>query len=84
MKDFIYDNLYRQDQFHWWYRGKREIVLSLLDTLPPREPKGKIIDFGCGCGLMLKELDRYGEPTGADFSKQALDYCRKRFSGPLV
>lgn len=35
----------------------------------------QIADFGCGCGLMLEELSRFGHVVGMDFSQEALDYC---------
>lgn len=84
MKAEIYDKIYEKDRFHWWFRGKREIVLALVeDLLPQNEHTLELIDFGCGCGLMLEALASYGAILGADFSEQALDYCKKRFSGPL-
>lgn len=85
MKSDMYDNMYRTDSFHWWFRAKREIVLGLIDTFYEASPgkKTKVIDFGCGCGLMLNALSKYGEVFGADFSEQALEYCRTRFSGSL-
>lgn len=29
MKDEMYEEMYRTDQFHWWFRAKREIVMGL-------------------------------------------------------
>ena len=69
MKSYMYDSMYRQGLTHWWFRGKREIVLGLLDSFYDPS-QGSLIDFGCGCGLMLQALSHYGPVTGADFSEQ--------------
>ena len=83
MKHEMYDNMYQTDTYHWWFRGKREIVLGLAAPVLSMPGEKKIIDFGCGCGAMLRELTQYGTVTGTDFSQLALDYCRERFHGEL-
>lgn len=78
MKREMYDNMYLTDTYHWWFRGKREIILELAK---PELTSGKgvrTIDFGCGCGMMLGELARYGKVSGADFSPLALEYCKEK------
>lgn len=85
MKNEMYQSMYETDSYHWWFRGKREIVDALAqDALSQKNDTEKtIIDFGCGCGLMLEALQKYGNVTGADFSEQALKYCQNRFAGKL-
>lgn len=84
MKYEMYENMYRTDSVHWWFRAKREIVMALsMPVLSRGAGKKSIIDFGCGCGMMLNELSPYGEVTGADFSEVAISYCGRRFQGDL-
>lgn len=83
MKHEMYENMYQTDTYHWWFRGKREIVLALAEPILSAPGEKKLIDFGCGCGAMLPELVKYGAVTGADFSQTALEYCKERFSGEL-
>lgn len=78
MKYEMYENMYLADTYHWWFRGKREIVLSLAEPVLSAVQESKSIDFGCGCGMMLRELMRYGEVSGADFSPLALEYCKEK------
>jgi hypothetical protein len=33
MKQEMYDNMYLTDTYHWWFRGKREIVLGLAESV---------------------------------------------------
>lgn len=79
MKQEMYDSMYRTERYHWWFHGKRELVLALAAPYLSALPAPHIIDFGCGCGAMLEALSPFGTVTGADFSPLALDYCRKRF-----
>lgn len=78
MKQEMYDNMYLTDTYHWWFRGKREIVLGLAEPVLSAAEKIKSIDFGCGCGMMLGELARYGEVAGADFSHGRWNIAKKK------
>lgn len=86
MKSQIYEKMHETESFHWWFCGKREIVLSLIkDKVIKNNSKSmQIIDFGCGCGLMLGHLEQFGVVTGVDFSEQALEYCKIKFDGRLL
>src|SRR2546423_333698 len=54
-----------ESQRHWWYRGRRRIVLDALDAL--RLPAAaQILDAGCGSGAMLDDPGRYREAWGAE------------------
>lgn len=67
---------------HWYFCSKHKIVLSVLDSLGITS--ANIIDIGCGCGVMMKYLSKYGKVHGIDFSEQALQYCRELgFDGEL-
>lgn len=81
MKKEMYKSMYETEDYHWYFKAKREIVLSILDKIV--KENSKIIDLGCGCGLMLSKLSRYGEVAGVDFSEEAIEYCRASFSGTL-
>jgi SAM-dependent methyltransferase len=65
------------DERHWWYRGRRAIVLAMLDELR-LPPAARILDAGCGSGVMLDELARYGTAFGVDSSAWAIAAARAR------
>ena len=44
---------------HWWFRGRRAIVRTVLDRLGLR-PGAEIVELGCGTGGNLADLARYG------------------------
>jgi SAM-dependent methyltransferase len=65
------------DDRHWWYRGRRRVVMAEIErlTLPPRP---MLLDAGCGSGRMLDELVQLGIAFGIDSSAWALAAARAR------
>lgn len=86
MEEQDYRTTYELEGHNWWFVGMRRISLSLLGG--PRGGGGldcdRILDVGCGTGIMLEHLDRMGAPTGLDFSPTALAFCRQRGAERLV
>lgn len=84
MKDEMYQSMYETETYHWYFKSKYEIVLSILEKQGMKKKSGTdIADYGCGCGAMLEYLSEYGTVTGFDFSKEALQYCKRSFQGRL-
>ncbi|EKD94509.1 MAG: methyltransferase type 11 [uncultured bacterium] len=65
---------------HWWYRGMTAINLSFLNTYLSKKRNLKILDAGCGPGVMLPHLKKYGDVLGVDLSDEALKFAKKRGS----
>jgi len=61
----------RIEDRHWWFRGRRRIVLSFVDRLPLPEPCATL-DAGCGSGRMLDELAARGSVRGVDVNPAAV------------
>ena len=72
-----YDRMYRFEDAYWWFVARRRLIVALLKDLVPIGPV-EILDIGCGTGAMLDELSVYCRVVGADFSPEALAFCRKR------
>jgi SAM-dependent methyltransferase len=72
-----FEAMTQMDERHWWYRGRRRIVLTVLDQLK-LPPGAKVLDAGCGSGRMLDELERYGSVSGVDSSPLAIEAARAR------
>ncbi|MBF0421380.1 MAG: class I SAM-dependent methyltransferase [Magnetococcales bacterium] len=62
---------------HWWFRGRRAILLRLISTLAlPDHPQ--ILDVGCGTGANLPVLSEFGQVWGMDNNEFALQTVRKK------
>ncbi|MCI9480677.1 MAG: class I SAM-dependent methyltransferase [Lachnospiraceae bacterium] len=84
MKKEMYKSMYETETYHWYFKSKYEIVLGILEKYGLKKKSDyQIVDIGCGCGVMLEVLSKYGAVTGIDFSEEALEYCRMNFSGRL-
>ena len=63
---------------HWWFVGRRKIVISLVKQIIGTLNCPRIVDIGCGAGATLKQLEDLGAATGVDISSSAVSYCRHR------
>lgn len=76
-----FDELYRLEDFYWWFVGRRRLVRDLLGRYAQRPPHGgplRVLDAGCGTGGTMSVLDDIGELYGCDAESDALEYCRMR------
>jgi ubiquinone/menaquinone biosynthesis C-methylase UbiE len=72
-----YAKMFRVEETHWWFAGKRRLVRVLLDSLPPQADR-RILDVGCGTGGMFLLLKDYGCIVGVDESDIALRFAAQR------
>lgn len=74
----IFEHTYhRQEKNHWWLKGRRRSICSLLRTVPKN---ARILDVGCAGGQLLHDLHELGfvDAVGVDTSQAAVDACRDR------
>ncbi len=71
------------EEKHWWYRGRRRIVLDAVERLG-LPASTRVLDAGCGSGAMLARMKRFNSLTGADVNPVAVDYASKRGLGPVL
>ncbi|MDO8555707.1 MAG: class I SAM-dependent methyltransferase [Nanoarchaeota archaeon] len=71
-----YQAMYEVEDTHAWFRAKREMLLLLLKKFS--RPGAKILDVGCGTGVIASALAKNNAVVGLDISAQALAFARKR------
>jgi ubiquinone/menaquinone biosynthesis C-methylase UbiE len=78
MEEREYEILYRAEQKHFWYQALHKNIISTLHEIFPQQSGIKILDAGCGTGLLLQKLQQIGSAFGFDISVQALEFCSQR------
>ncbi|MBI2268215.1 MAG: class I SAM-dependent methyltransferase [Candidatus Blackburnbacteria bacterium] len=79
MQTSEYENIYKNESSHFFYVSNHNIIISLVKKylkVPPS--KAKILDAGCGTGLLAKKLGRFGKVCGIDINTEAIKYAKKR------
>jgi SAM-dependent methyltransferase len=68
------------EEKHWWFVGRREIIVALTRKYRPGGEGIKILEIGCSGGPLLKLLVSlgYSRVVGIDNSKEAIQLCKKR------
>ena len=62
---------------HWWFVGRRQILLRAIETWTTVRD-GDVLDFGCGTGTMLPYLERFGRVSAVDGDESAVAFCHQR------
>jgi 2-polyprenyl-3-methyl-5-hydroxy-6-metoxy-1,4-benzoquinol methylase len=76
-KEF-YAEYFKIEDKHWWFVGRRQVLLGVLDRFVKPGKGKRILDVGCGTGTMLGYLARYGEAQGMDADEEAIRFCNER------
>src|SRR5947209_905957 len=77
MDPALYEQHFRLENHHWWFVGRRQLVLQQLARHGGSSP-GPILDLGCGTGGMLPHLQRFSAAIGLDSAEEAAAGCRRR------
>jgi SAM-dependent methyltransferase len=79
MDHSLYDELYRVEQTHWWFRARRHIVWSLVDRYvgDAAGRRLKICELGCGTGGNLAGVANKHDVFGVECSPHAIAYARQ-------
>ncbi len=72
-----YEVMFNIEDDYWWYIGLRDLVLRYIERINKKGERLKILDAGCGTGMMLASCMNH-QACGLDFSKEALKYCKMR------
>lgn len=78
MESKEYSVMYGLEGGHWWFKGRRRIVFLQAGTYLKNKKDLKILDIGCGTGIMIKNFEKYGNVFGLDMHFPALEFCLKR------
>ena len=83
MEKYIYQELYELENKHWWFVSKKNIVIGFIKKYLHVSKENKILDVGCGSGLMLNDLTGFGTVCGMDSSDEAIKFSKLVFNGEV-
>lgn len=74
------EKMYDIEKNHWWFAGKRNLIVSEIGD----KSRGRLLDIGCGTGANLEQFAKHHRVIGCEVSKKAAELCRKRGDFDLV
>lgn len=78
MDSAVHEAYYRLEREHWWFQGRRGIVLSMLERYCPNLANARIVDIGAGTGSYAEFLSTKGIAVEAhDSSPLSMKFLRQ-------
>ncbi len=78
-----YQKMFEAENDYFWFVAKQRLVERMVGRLGlPKDPV--ILDLGCGTGVNLKNLEKFGFALGLDYFAEAFQYCARRNCRSLV
>jgi SAM-dependent methyltransferase len=78
MESQEYKNIFLNEKSHFYYKGLRELLIEIAKKVSTGVKYDRILDAGCGTGLLTTELSKLGKTWSVDASKEAVKFCKLR------
>lgn len=75
METALYQRFFEIEEDYWWSVWMRRMV---TDWLPAGPAERRILDMGCGTGIISQEMGEHGHVVSLDYAEEALRFCRLR------
>lgn len=73
-----YKNIFLNEGKHFYYVANHNLITQFLRKFLPNLENIKILDAGCGTGLLAKKLEKFGYVEGIDIALEAVELSKKR------
>lgn len=78
MQSSEYKTMFENESSHFYYLGNHRIILSLVNKYFSKRKNLKILDAGCGTGMLASRLKPLGDVVGIDSSPIAVQFAKVR------
>ena len=78
MERSVYERLFAQEDTHWWFRGRREIIRCTLEGLAGNKTDSRVLEAGCGTGGNLAVLSGFGDLHAFEYDDEAREKAAQR------
>lgn len=75
MEQYIYDDMKKHQNSHWWFRARKRIIDTLLNEHLEKEKK-QILDIGAGLGGNISFLEKYGDVSFLEKDVASAEYIK--------
>lgn len=73
-----YKNIFENESSHFFYVANHSLVLSIINKYFKSRKELRILDAGCGTGLLAQKMQTFGKVIGVDISREALKFTKQR------
>lgn len=86
MHESLYEEMYRMEQSHWWFTGRRAIVQHMAKTHLNLEPQTRlrVCELGCGTGGNLVPWQEGHDIIGVEPSAEARTFANRRLADKVI
>jgi len=79
MESEEYNISYKLEESYWWFIGKQFLVRDNFQRLAISSfNNDKILDIGCGTGIIMKISENFGTSFGMELSSEAIQFLIRR------
>lgn len=71
-----YKNIFEKEKSYFYYQGNHSLILSLANRFLTKKTSNRILDAGCGTGLLAHKLKKFGQVWGVDVSLDAIKFAK--------
>jgi SAM-dependent methyltransferase len=76
-----YHRMHALETNHWWFLGRRRVLLNILQYVERPKNLLRLLDYGCGTGSNTQAYAALGEVIGFDLDRTALGLAQQRGGG---
>lgn len=80
----VFDRMADNDTTHWWYRGRRAVLDTVIKRQLSLPTTARILEVGCGTGHNLAMLTQHGTVEGVEMDTPARALASKRLGRPII